>query len=257
VKELCTNYGKIDVFWFDGGDQANFAPSPEYSYLHWNSNELEAWMRQAQPGMMINGRSSMRADFHTLEKMGYPTRDPSPLVFELCDTVSHSWGFRFNDPAKNVSDVFTNIKTAASNASNLLLNVSPDMNGKIPVDQVGVLEEIGDWLSRNSEAFFGTERILPAWWEMIDCGSVATKGDYAYLYLMNYPVDRRLCFWKLGNKVLGASILSTGKELKVEEDRGRTIISGLPAKSPEKLATVIKMKLDGPARPGDPEALFS
>jgi alpha-L-fucosidase len=247
VKELCSNYGKIDVFWFDGGDMPHFQESPEYSPMLWNAVELENWMRNKQPDMLINGRSGMRQDFKTPEKQGYSTSNPSGMLVELCETMGDSWGYCPNEQSRPVEIIFRMIMDAATNACNLLLNVSPDPDGIIPQSQQHVLNRIGAWLEKNGEAFYGSERILPAWWEYVDCGKIATRGNNAYLIIPveYYPGDGVITLWKLGNKVLNASILSNGENIQCRQQSGRTVLSGLPSESPDELAVVIKMELEG------------
>ena len=256
VKELCMNYGKIDILWFDGGDAPHFEQQPADALQQWNAAELEAWIRKAQPGILINARSGMCADFHNLEKQAYSTMNPGDTLFESCDSLSEEWCYCPGDYTSSTRTVFHYIASSASNGSNLLLNVTPDGNGVIPEPQREVLNCLGEWLERNGEAFYGTERLLPAWWEMIDCGILSTKGNAAYLILRHYPPDRSVTFWKLGNKVLQASLLSTGEPLLVSNDHGRTVISGLPKNSPDDIASVIKLELDGPAHTGNPELFF-
>lgn len=59
-RELMTNYGKIDVLWYD-------VPQPMESHEGWNSLELNQMVRSLQPDIIINNRSRLDEDFQTPE----------------------------------------------------------------------------------------------------------------------------------------------------------------------------------------------
>ncbi len=60
LRELCTNYGKIDGIWFDGGW--------EHSAEEWHSKEIIDMIRELQPGIVINNRARYDGDFDTPEQ---------------------------------------------------------------------------------------------------------------------------------------------------------------------------------------------
>ena len=49
LRELLTNYGKIDVLWFDGGDAPHFG-LVDYPREAWQADRLEKLVREMQPG---------------------------------------------------------------------------------------------------------------------------------------------------------------------------------------------------------------
>ena len=76
VRELMTNYGKIDILWFDGGGVPGsaghgmwggdpIAMSPEH---FWRSDELIGMVRELQPGVLVNNRAGLAGDFGTPEQ---------------------------------------------------------------------------------------------------------------------------------------------------------------------------------------------
>ena len=258
VHELCENYGRLDLLWFDGGDAPHFRGAYPHSSIAWRSADLESWIRRKQPGILINGRAGMHADFETPEKLAYPTAPPSDKLFETCDTLGDCWGFVPGDRCISVRELFLKLSSAAANAHNLLLNVSPDADGVIPKAQRNVLDQIGEWLSRNAEAFYNTRRRLPEWYEFVDRGVIVTREDnIAYLILKYYPADGIVSIWKLANRILKASLLNRRSQLKVACDSyGRTILSGLRPEWRDPIATVVKLELDGPPQAAVPENFF-
>src|SRR5258708_6121634 len=60
VRELCSNYGKLDVLWYD----VSWPLKPE----GWESAKMNAMVRELQPEIIINNRSGLPEDFATPEQ---------------------------------------------------------------------------------------------------------------------------------------------------------------------------------------------
>lgn len=240
LTELMTNYGKIDILWFDGCDQPDLSSYPYKSFL-WNAAELEVKIRRLQPGILINNRSGMHADFSTPEQE-IPRNGPLSELRECCLTISRSWGYAHGDRCRDFDSILNELTACACNGVNLLLNVSPDPDGVIPADQQNTLLKAGSWLKRNGEAFYGTERQLPPWWEYNSCGPVSTKGNLAYLFVQRYPLDGRIFLGKFKNNFSSACVLGSGQRLSVFRDGNRTVIEGLPKEAPDDICTVIRLE---------------
>ena len=125
LRELLTNYGKIDVLWFDGGDAPHFG-LVDYPREAWQADRLERLVREMQPGILINGRAGMHADFGTPERTGYGVMAAADRPQEICDSLTaEAWGYRPGDPCISLREVMERIRGAAVNGCNLLLNASP------------------------------------------------------------------------------------------------------------------------------------
>lgn len=92
IRELCTNYGKVDVFWFDACWWGGM-----FTAEMWESEKLTRMIRELQPGIIINNRASIPGDFDTPEqKIGMYQFRP----WESCITLCGSWSWS-NTPAKS------------------------------------------------------------------------------------------------------------------------------------------------------------
>ena len=146
VRELCANYGKLDLLWFDFS----------YDQLRgeaWRGTELMEMVRSLQPEVVVNNRleasgegfgslaacapTPYHGDFITPEQIVPPAglRDAAgdPLVWESCVTMNNHWGYcatdRFYKPA---SMLIRTLVECVSKGGNLLLNVGPDAQGRFP-----------------------------------------------------------------------------------------------------------------------------
>ncbi len=233
IRELMTGYGKIDILWYD---------LPQcYTAEEWRAVELNAMVRSLQPHILINNRAFTAEDFGTPEQ--HVTATKPGRMWEACLTLNKHWGFCHSDnDYKNPRDVVLSLAAAAAGGGNLLLNVGPEPSGRIPEVSVRILKAVGEWVKQHEESIFGSERhALP--WNHI--GPVTVSGNKLYLFLENY-FGPSFVLGGLTNKVVSATLLSTGASLKVEQKGPRTFVSGLPEASPDPVIPVVRFDLDGP-----------
>ncbi len=249
TKELLTNYGKIDIFWFDCPDDANFRGGwGEQTKDVWRSQELADWIEAKQPGILLNNRFGLPGDFRTPEQTIPRTSHKEIFESNLTITYKH-WGYCPADPYKEVWRLLNELVSCVALGGNYLLNVSPDPDGVIPLPAYERLLAIGQWMQTHGEAIYGTEHILPNWWDNFSVGRITTKGNNAYLIIQLWSPNGSLSLNQLKNNVQRATLLATGQELQVRRDGRRLWIEGLPALPPAALFNVVKLELDGPAEP--------
>lgn len=177
VRELLTNYGHIDIIWFDG----SWERSPE----QWRAGELAQMIRQLQPDILINDRLPGQGDFATPEQF-VPPQPPSRL-WEVCLTMNDSWGYNTAD--NNYKSARTLVHTLceiAGKGGNLLLNVSPMGDGRIPPAQQERLLAVAEWMSRYGESIIGTRSGLEPWQFY---GSSTRRDNFYYLHLLMKPYE--------------------------------------------------------------------
>jgi len=233
VRELCTNYGKVDVLWYDGGWPWDAAA--------WRSTELNAMVRSLQPHILINNRSGLQEDFETPEQRIAASQEPKRL-WETCMTMNDNWGYSAADRNwKSARQLIHNLARCASGAGNYLLNVGPQADGTIPQPSVRCLKEIGAWMRVNGEAIYGSER-CPFGGGMI--GLTTAKGNLVYLHILRWP-GREATISCVKNRVLSARLLTTGQEVQVAQDGDRVSLRGLPNRPLDPYDCVVALELDG------------
>ena len=177
MRELLTNYGKIDLLWFDGG----WERAPE----EWRAHELVVMIRSLQPEVVINDRLPGYGDYQTPEQ-AVPSRQPNG-PWETCLTMNNSWGYNPSDrDLKSARALIHMLCEVAGKGGNLLLNVSPMGDGALPPEQIERLEAIGDWLGRNGEAIVDTEPGLEPWQFY---GPSTRRGNRVYLLSVMKPYE--------------------------------------------------------------------
>ncbi len=201
VHELLTGYGKLDVFWFDGG----WERSPD----QWQARELETMVRELQPGILINDRLPGVGDFETPEQFVPP--QPPARTWETCMTMNESWGYNAADtqwkPARRLIHTLCEV---AGRGGNLLLNVGPMGDGRLQPEVLERLAEIERWMTVNGESIVGTTPGLEPWQFY---GPSTRRGDRVYLHVLMRPYETVSVRGVRIRRLRGVRALSTGEEL--------------------------------------------
>ncbi|HZP56682.1 MAG TPA: alpha-L-fucosidase [Dehalococcoidia bacterium] len=177
VRELLTDYGTIDVIWFDGGW--------ERTAEQWKARELEAMIRTLQPQILINDRLPGVGDYATPEQF-IPPRPPGGR-WETCMTLNESWAHNPADGEWKSSRALVHaLCEVAARGGNLLLNVGPDGQGELQPGAVERLDEVERWISLHGESIRGTRPGLEPWqWY----GPSTQRDGRVYVHLLMRPYD--------------------------------------------------------------------
>ncbi|MBN2307780.1 MAG: alpha-L-fucosidase [Candidatus Hydrogenedentes bacterium] len=230
LRELCTNYGQVDVIWFDGlaGTAAD-----------WDSDDLFKMIRELQPGVLINNRAGLKADFDTPEQRVGAFQNDRP--WESCITICRQWAWKPDDTMKSLEECLHTLIRCAGGDGNLLFNVGPMPSGAIEPRQVERLKEMGAWLEQYGGTIYGTRGgpYRPCDW----CASTCT-GNVAYLHLLA-PAGNEVVLPGLGARVVSSRLL-TGGEVEVSQAEDGLTLSLAPA-LPHAIDTIVELTLDRPA----------
>ena len=248
VRELLTDYGQIDVVWFDG----HWERTPE----EWKAKELEEMIRGLQPDILINDRLPNAGDYTTPEQL--VPAEPPDGPWETCMTMGRSWGYDPNDTdRKPARDLIHTVCEIAGKGGNLLLNVGPMGNGALPDWDIERLDEIERWMSTNKESIIGTQPGLEPWQFY---GPSTRHNNKVYLHLLMRPYDTVSVRGLHVKRVRSIRALSTGEELafttrlsavdstlNLPDPVGELRIQ-VPESAIDSNATVLEMEMaDGPA----------
>jgi len=240
IRELCTNYGRLDIMWFDslGG-----------SAKDWDSENLFRMIRRLQPHIIINNRAGLAADHDTPEqRIGKFQTD---RAWETCMTICRQWAWKPNDQMKSFKQCIQTLVWVVGGDGNLLFNVGPMPDGRIEPRQVQRLREMGQWLKKYGRSIYGT-RGGP--FKTGSWGASTQKGSTIYVHVFNWDSDT-ITLPPIPKKIIASSVL-TGGTATVKQTAEAIEIS-VPKAHRQELDTIIVLKLDGPANEITPRALLS
>jgi alpha-L-fucosidase len=234
VRELMTQYGKIDILWYDG--------SWPHSAEDWQSAKLNKMVRSLQPEVIINNRSGLAEDLETPEQQIRGHERP----WETCMTMDDLWwGYHPGDPnLKSPMQLVRNLVKCVENNGNFLLNVGPKADGAIPEPQAERLREIGGWMAANGESIYGAGSSP---FRQAHLGHVTAKAGKVYVHITCWP-GTEMVVAGIGNDVTGARMLASGRELDYDQRDDRLFVHGLPEKSPDPIDTVVVLEVEGEPR---------
>jgi alpha-L-fucosidase len=257
VQELLSNYGRIDVLWFDGGetDWLNFGADwlpggqrqkrpKEQHYrgrFSWEHEKVYALLRRLQPQILINGRADMPEDFRSREGEDALGDFDAEHPWELCVTLAGPWGWKPGAEVRSLKSSVQLLVKAAGRDGNFLLNVGPRPDGLIDPPQAERLREIGAWLARYGASIYGTRGgpFLPG-----SYGVSTHRENKIYVHVLDWPAGE-LHLPALSAKVKRAAVM--GGAAAPFTQTGQGIAVSVPPKKRNELDTIIVLELDQPA----------
>ncbi len=152
IEILCTRYGSLGGLWFDGNWSKKGAD--------WQEDKLYAIIRKHQPEALIINNTGIQEggrlgnpeiDSVTFERGRPPALDrrghPKYVAAEMCHTMNFHWGiadrdFNYLSPAHVITELCLSRRAGA----NLLMNLGPHAQGKLPEYESAAFERVGDWI---------------------------------------------------------------------------------------------------------------
>ena len=199
LKQLCGAYGKQNVVWFDLG-------APEKQAL-----ECVEIVRSYNPDIMISSRVGPGdiGDFSTGGDQSVPAVKKSGC-WETCMTLSWHWAWYPQDRQyKSPAEVIQMLARIRARGGNLLLNIGPDVRGKIPTQDTMILKKIGEWLRVNGEAVYG---VRPSPYNELPWGVCVTKPGKLYAHVLTLPTPETILLPGLKNNIKRAYFLAGGSD---------------------------------------------
>lgn len=228
VEELVTNYGKIDILWFDYayGDLRGEA---------WKATELVRMVRKHQPHVIIDNRletsgegfgSAVEAepaefcgDFVSPEQIippeGIRNVFGDPVPWELCTTMNNNWGYNPSDLLyKPASMLIRKLVECVSKGGNMILNIGPDATGRVDKKSWEILDGITEWMNRNKASVLGCDnanRPKPEW------GWYTQNGNKLYAHVLEAPIGPLALTGISKDEIARIRRLADGSEVKQGE----------------------------------------
>jgi alpha-L-fucosidase len=187
LKELLTNYGKIDMVCLDIYWGPKVWPQLRQTLLE---------LRKIQPDVMFRARGvGNYGDYYTPEGFvpGNKENTDTPwfVIYPLGKTFSYE-----PDPAnyKGAAWVVKNLIDSAAKGGNFMVGIGPDGNGEFETTAIKQLNEVGNWLTTNGEGIYATRPRHGDLWKEGDNIRFTRSKDQKiiYAFCFEWPGDKLL-----------------------------------------------------------------
>jgi alpha-L-fucosidase len=257
TRELLSQFGKIDVLWYD------FSYGPEGDDIgkgkaDWGSEDLIKLIRELQPHIVLNDRLEIDQDIKTPEQFqprAWVHVDGKPAVWEACQTFSGSWGYHRDEESwKSVDLLVKMLIDNVSKGGNLLLNVGPTGRGEIDERALERLKGMGEWMRRHGRSIHGCTQAPADFPVPEDCRyTYNPETNRLYLHVLSWPFGR-IYLDGMADRIEYAQLLNDASELKIVTGSGgfgpqssvdaKTIALEIPVKKPNVTVPVIELFLN-------------
>lgn len=221
IEELVTNYGKIDILWFDFSYEGKRNED-------WKATELITMVRSYQPDVLIDNRLEASGegfgsiiekepkiycgDFASPEQIippyGIKNVEGKNVPWELCTTMNNNWGYNPSDHMyKSSALIIRKLIECVSKGGNMILNVGPDARGNFPPESVSILKEISEWMNNNSESIKNCSYAnipKPEW------GRYTQNGNILYAHVFEQSIGPLTLFGINKKNIESMVLLETG-----------------------------------------------
>ncbi|MBJ6361150.1 alpha-L-fucosidase [Paenibacillus sp. GCM10012307] len=260
IRELMSNYGKIDMLWYDGEWLAHggihydtripgWITNKEWMHdetyfkvnYFWESERLNAMVRELQPDIMINNRSGWEGDFVVRERSIGEIRTDKP--WDSCDCLADSWGWMPDRQMLSLRQLVDRFIRIVTRDGTFLLNVGPQGAGEIEAAQAERLKQMGDWLARYGESVYGTRGgpFLPAAW-----GGSVYRDSTVYLHITEWVDDTIVLRDAPPNLLTSSSLTSEGVTVSRTDDN--KLLITVPEGERHPLDTIIVLQFKDPIK---------
>ena len=205
VLELCQDCGPIDILWFDAG----WVCARNGQDIRLGGIVEQA--RKINPGVLSADRTvGGPYENYVTPEMCVPDK-PLGIPWESCLTLGDDFDYKFGDRYKTPRELVNTLVGIVAKGGNLALNVSPQPDGRIPVEAMDSLRGLGEWLHTYGEAIYGTRICAP--YQVRDIAFTQKNGAvYAIRLFPNgrEPVEPEL-FIPYSGRVSKVTFLDSGE----------------------------------------------
>ena len=245
LKDLVLRY-KPDIIWADG--------DWEHPDSDWQSRQFLAWLFNESPvkdTVAVNDRwgkgcRCKHGGYYTTEYGHRGDSVDASHPWEECRGIGASFGYNRNETIDEYStrtDLIRLLVKMVSHGGNLLLDIGPTADGRIPVIMEDRLIAMGNWLKVYGESIYGTHA---GPFQKLEWGASTQKGKRIYLHIFQWPKNGILMVPLPGSQVKAVSFLApavSGNAVSFEK-KENSLQLNLSGQAPDAADTVLALDLE-------------
>jgi alpha-L-fucosidase len=256
VRELLTNYGKVDIMWFDhtAGNWGDYTILQLFEMMYdlqgdnlLVNNRAARFIKKEEGKIYEPDTPELKklvlGDFDTPEQQ--IGKFQTDRAWESCMTMNKckeggGWSYRPDCSTISYKEAVHTLVHTVVGDGNLLLNVGPMPTGEFPADQVAVLKKMGKWLKKNGESIYGTRGgpVPNGEW-----GGMTFKDNKIYVHILKWPEDGSpLILPSLDKKIVSSKGLNVKNPVVKQTSNGLEI--NLPVNKRDEIDSIIVLEIE-------------
>lgn len=152
--ELVSNYGPLDILWLDGGQVDGKKQNIKLA-------EVVKKARQIKPDLLVVDRTIGGEFENYLTPEQTVPEQAINVPWESCITIGKTFCYRYDDHYKSLEEIIHLFIEIVAKGGNLALNVSPQPDGRFPIEAIERMKGLGKWLDVYGEAIYKTRICAP------------------------------------------------------------------------------------------------
>jgi len=217
ITELLTNYGQIDLLWWDGYDWRDDVD------IH--GREMEDYVRKLQPKIVQNDRyvtwrgTKTLGDYNTDLEAKDPSHRP-PGDWEQCEQICLGWSYRGPKAVcKPSSHLIERLARNRAWGGNYLPDFGPMGDGQMPPAYYAICDEMAAWMKHSAVSIYDVE--AGPYPDRVDT-PVTVKGDTWFMHFLT--ANQRRATVKGAAAPKSVAMLRTGKAIPWTKDGDDVVI---------------------------------
>jgi alpha-L-fucosidase len=223
LKELLTNYGKIDMICLDMWLGPAVWPQLRQTMLE---------LRKIQPDVMFRARGiGNYGDYYTPEGFVPGAKENTKVPWFVIYPLGRTFSYEAEPKEyKGAKWIIQNIIDCAAKGGNFMLGVGPDENGKFHPTAEQQMKQAGQWLKRNGEGIYATRAREGELWREGDSIRFTRSKDNETIYVHCYqwPSNKLVLHTLKPKENSKIYLLGNGVPLKWEYDGTDALVIHTP-----------------------------
>lgn len=155
--EISDSYGPLDILWLDGGWVSKDNKGQDIRL-----EEVVRKIRKTNPEMLVCDRTCGGEMENYITPEQCVPEHIMEVPWESCITLGQPFSYGYEDQYKSATEVAHMFIDIITRGGNLVLNVAPQPDGRLPSKALRIITEFTDWVSENEEAIFATRPVKEA-----------------------------------------------------------------------------------------------
>lgn len=219
LTEICSNYGKVDVLWLDGGQVR-----PDNNGQDIRLGEVVEKIRSTtQPHLIVCDRTVGGEYENIITPEGGVPAEAMDVPWEACIPIGNHFAFHYDDRCKEPRELVHMFLEIISKGGSLALNVTPRPDGKLPADQVHAMRCMGRFLNTNAEGIYGT-KIAPCRPDREYLYTAKENCIYLFYQYKEHPYLPPRLYPDVSGRVKKVTLLRTGQEIPFCMEKGKLLL---------------------------------